>query len=273
MSEKVYRFLLHLYPSRFRRQYAEEAVQVFRDRLRDERGVLKRARLWVDMLRDLMMSAPREHSRTAVRPARTASGVPSFLVLEEEPLRPDMFLLGTVLALLALGTFGYLLTHGGNRVHFPGMLNQSLRSAIAPAAGGSSAQERPAPSEEGGATPVPLLTADERDLVIRRVIDSVQNYDSVRAEGQSVADFLKEQENLGAYDRILSGPVFAGLLTREINGIAWHEAVAVMCGQEPAPGSSIWGAPARPGKRAWLRIDDHFSVALEPVRQGLGMRD
>ena len=52
MSEKIYAFLLRLYPSRFRQQYGAEAVQLFQDRLRDERGLLPRLRLWIDLISD-----------------------------------------------------------------------------------------------------------------------------------------------------------------------------------------------------------------------------
>ena len=37
MSEKIYAWLLRLYPSRFREAYGDEAVQLFRDRARDEK--------------------------------------------------------------------------------------------------------------------------------------------------------------------------------------------------------------------------------------------
>jgi hypothetical protein len=45
MSEKMYIRLLRLYPSRFRKEYEGEALQLIRDRLRDETGFFKRARL------------------------------------------------------------------------------------------------------------------------------------------------------------------------------------------------------------------------------------
>jgi hypothetical protein len=36
MSERIYTCLLRLFPRRFREAYAEEALQMFRDRARDE---------------------------------------------------------------------------------------------------------------------------------------------------------------------------------------------------------------------------------------------
>ena len=41
MSEKIYTRLLRLYPSSFRRRYEGEALQLIRDRFRDETGFLR----------------------------------------------------------------------------------------------------------------------------------------------------------------------------------------------------------------------------------------
>ena len=91
MSEKIYTLLLRLYPSCFRQAYGEEALQLVRDRMRDERGAWRKLRLWVDLLVDLAISAPRQHlagrnSALAAAPAQgSVSGVPSFRILEDEP--------------------------------------------------------------------------------------------------------------------------------------------------------------------------------------------
>jgi hypothetical protein len=63
MSEKIYAWLLKLYPHSFRKEYAAAALQLFRDRCRVERGPLARVRLWLDILTDLALSLPREHWR------------------------------------------------------------------------------------------------------------------------------------------------------------------------------------------------------------------
>jgi hypothetical protein len=63
MSEKIYIWLLKLYPAAFREEYGVAAVQLFRDRLLAERGVLARCRLWFDLIVDLAVSIPREYGR------------------------------------------------------------------------------------------------------------------------------------------------------------------------------------------------------------------
>jgi hypothetical protein len=63
MSEKLFAWLLKLYPFRFREEFGASALQLFRDRLQAERGFFKRFRLWLDIIADLTVSAPREHRR------------------------------------------------------------------------------------------------------------------------------------------------------------------------------------------------------------------
>jgi len=57
MSERLYRLLLRFYPRPFRERYEEEMLRVFRDRLRDERGLV----VWMDVLVDALVSIPQQH--------------------------------------------------------------------------------------------------------------------------------------------------------------------------------------------------------------------
>ena len=118
MSEKIYALLLHLYPSRFRQAYGEEALQLVRDRMRDERGAWRQLRLWADLLVDLAISAPRQYwlakSALAAVPAQgSASGVPSFRLLEDEPMRFGTVVVAGLLAVGALGMVLILLNRTG----------------------------------------------------------------------------------------------------------------------------------------------------------------
>ncbi len=61
MSEKMYLRLLRLYPSRFRKEYEEEALQLIRDRLSDETGFFKKVRLWWDLVTDLLSGLPQAY--------------------------------------------------------------------------------------------------------------------------------------------------------------------------------------------------------------------
>jgi Peptidase family S41/N-terminal domain of Peptidase_S41 in eukaryotic IRBP len=146
MSEKIYAWLLRLYPSRFRQDYGADVLQLFRDRSRDERGFFPRLRLWLDLLADLARTLPRQYfdvqpelaSYSAhLRPA----GAPAFYVLANQSLGPGALLFGTVLAIAALLTFAVLLNHGVK--HVP--LARFIRPTKSSAATRSSSFGSPAP--------------------------------------------------------------------------------------------------------------------------------
>ena len=61
ISEWVYRALLVLYPSEHRREYEEQMVQLFGDRMRRDGGGYRSAIVWLHILSDLFHSALNEH--------------------------------------------------------------------------------------------------------------------------------------------------------------------------------------------------------------------
>ncbi len=56
-AARIYRTLLLAYPAEFRHEYGPEMAQLFEDRMRSERPL----RLWLDVLADIALNAPREH--------------------------------------------------------------------------------------------------------------------------------------------------------------------------------------------------------------------
>jgi hypothetical protein len=268
MSEKIYALLLRLYPARFRREYGGEAMQLFRDRLRHETGFLLRVRLWAEMLFDVATSAPREYERAAAPPAPAAYGLPSFLVLEEQPLRPRTFLVGTALSLVAVGTFVFLMTHGGNGFAFPDRARVPLRRAVDSAAvpDGGTARAQPDSAAEDAAAPIFVPDAAERQRVIAAVTNAVRADDRDASEAQAVAEMLREQQSSGAYDDARSGSAFALLLTGQLASVTRHTTVTVLCGTQPSPDNDLWTTHPGAQGTAWLRIDEHFSVTVAAVR-------
>lgn len=120
MSEKIYARLLKLFPAGFRKSYGEDALQLFRDRAREESGLFPRVRLWLDLLADLAISVPREYfyaqpELVSAAPRGLSGGVPSFYFLAEDSPRPGALLLGTILAVSALVVFSTLLSSGSSR--------------------------------------------------------------------------------------------------------------------------------------------------------------
>src|ERR1700752_2204797 len=117
MSEKIYACLLRLYPAKFRRAHGEDALQLFRDRLRDETGFLPRLRLWLDIFLDLAVSVPLQYASRESAFGRACvphtAGVPLFLGLESESLRPFSLASGGALPLAVLSLATGLLNQTG----------------------------------------------------------------------------------------------------------------------------------------------------------------
>src|SRR5579871_2910543 len=61
MSEKIFAFLLRLYPARFRQRYQAEALELLHARFREERGLAPRLRLWMDLLADFVVGLRQAH--------------------------------------------------------------------------------------------------------------------------------------------------------------------------------------------------------------------
>jgi Peptidase family S41/N-terminal domain of Peptidase_S41 in eukaryotic IRBP len=149
MSEKIYALFLRLFPSHFQKTYGEEALLLFRDRARDEKGLSARLRLWLDLLADLVISVPREYfyaepELLAVSGQRFG-GTPSFYFLGDASPRPGALLLGAVISLAAVATFSSLLSQGGNHRLRTTSARQIQRSVAPPSFGSS----RPAAQAAG----------------------------------------------------------------------------------------------------------------------------
>ena len=125
MSEKMYTRLFRLYPSRFRKEYEGEALQLIRDRLRDETGFFKRARLLWDLVADVLVGLPQAYRNSyaaaeAALLSPNAQGIPSFKLLDEEPIGRGSILLGGTLSLATIVAFGFLLSRSMAHLPVPG---------------------------------------------------------------------------------------------------------------------------------------------------------
>jgi hypothetical protein len=129
MFEKIYSFLLRLYPAGFRRHYGAEALQLFQDRLRDERGLLRKSRLWMDLLTDFATGLPKAYRNTytttpTTQPWLTVTGLPTFRTLEEEPLRPGSIVMGGVFGTATLALFIFVMGHAAAYHPFAGSIQR-----------------------------------------------------------------------------------------------------------------------------------------------------
>jgi hypothetical protein len=126
MSEKLYEFLLKLYPDHFRRTYGDEALRLVRDRACSETGFLSRLRLWLDLLLDLARSLPREYSNPPTIPigaTQLVNGASWFQLLAERSPNPTLLGLGGTLSAALFWVCVFAAAHGGG---FPALFPAPL---------------------------------------------------------------------------------------------------------------------------------------------------
>src|SRR5689334_12016311 len=267
MSEKIYGWLLRLYPSRFREAYGEEALQLFRDRSRDETGFLLRLRLWVDLLSDLALSVPREYFH--VQPGLTSlsahlrpEGVPSFFVFAEESLGPGALFFGGMLSIAALVTFSVLLNHGVRYVPLSALIRPAHSSpkvrssppfdSSAPKTANNS---REAASESKESQPPEMastpsqpakgaarringsakLDVAERRRIVNAAAAILEKHYVDRDNGRKMAEALRAHEKNGDDNQSMDGPAFAALLTRQMREISPDRHLTLDYFEEPLP--------------------------------------
>ncbi len=242
MSEKIYALLLRLYPSHFREAYGDEALQLFRDRARDEKGFLPSLWLWLDLLADLAISVPREYGY--VQPVLVGAsaqhrlaGVPAFYVLQGELPRLGALLFGSLLSLVVLGTFWILLGHAASHAGMGVIASGQLR--------GDSKffqHQAPQPKPPGAASAtdrpdreVFRLDAPERQRVIDGVIANLKNHYIDPDVARKTADSLLAHEMNGDDDLVTDRGAFADLLIRQIRDVSHDMHLDVLYSPDPLP--------------------------------------
>jgi Peptidase family S41/N-terminal domain of Peptidase_S41 in eukaryotic IRBP len=255
MSEKIYALLLRLYPSHFREAYGDEALELFRDRARDEKGCFRSLQLWLDLLADLAISVPREYGY--VQPELVGAsaqyrlaGVPAFHVLQGESPRPGALLLGTALSLVVLSTFWILLGHGAGHAGIGFM-------ASGPSRGNSGFSQhqssQPTPHDSADATDrdgreLPTMDPAERQRVVHAAVANIRKYYIDRDVAQKMADELLAHEKSGDDDAVTDDEAFANLLTKQMRDVSPDRHLVLIYSQDPLPQNSTGptvGEPAR----------------------------
>lgn len=116
MSDRIFASLLLLFPSRLRSEHGAEMLQLYRDRMREETGLARRVRLYIDLLSDLMIGIPQAY-RNAFTSAGEGEllpntrGIPSFSVFQKEPLKPSSIAAAATIGLVMIAVFAFLMTH------------------------------------------------------------------------------------------------------------------------------------------------------------------
>jgi hypothetical protein len=112
MSERLCAFLLRFYPDGFLKDYEGDALQLCRDRLRDESSLRARLRLCRDLLADFAISLPLEWRRTQPRliaAHKQVAGAPAFLLLEHGTPRVGAQLCAGLLSVAAFGSISLMI--------------------------------------------------------------------------------------------------------------------------------------------------------------------
>jgi hypothetical protein len=255
MSEKIYAWLLRVYPASFRERYGEEALQLFRDRAHDETGFIPRLRLWLDLLADLAISVPREYyyfepELVGASADQRLGGIPSFVVIEGGSPRPGALLSGGVLTMLVLTTCSIFLSQAGNyapRRTFTAS-SQSHRYKDSAAFGGQASPtatdssessqpqtQQPEDAANGGIIRAAKVDATERRRVIHGAVANLKRYYVYPEIAQKTSDALLAHEKNGDYDAVASGEAFAGLLTKQMRDASQDMHLDVTYSRDPLP--------------------------------------
>jgi len=264
MSEKFYALLLRLYPAQFRKDYGNEAMRLFRDRLEDERGFFPRLRLWFDLVCDLTVSIPREYLRPASSRAvaRTSAVYPGLYVIELEPLRLSALLSGGVVTVFAVGmVYAALISQAqaigakkysgglagdGNKpgIHERARMNSDSGAGYGPSASVASSSgeassnsnsESSAKSANGMIAKGVKLDDAERQRVIAAASIELRKHYVNRDAAALMADALLLHERRGDYDNVNDAVAFAGLVTQQMRDITGDRHLSLDFFEEPVP--------------------------------------
>ena len=166
MSEKIYALLLRLYPAYFRASYGDQALQLFRDRVRDEKGFFPGLRLWLDLLVDLAISVPRQYRHVqpalfGLRSQQRLDGIPSFYVLGSDAPPTGAVLSGFVVSLLLLATTAVLMGRSQDSQWTGAATDQTQRPVHDRSSAARNAAAQADAEAKAGASPLlqPVVTA------------------------------------------------------------------------------------------------------------------
>lgn len=298
MSERMYACLLRLYPGSFRTAYGEEAMQLFRDRARDERGLFARMRLWWDLLGDAAMSLPGAYrgAEPAIAGVPRWPGVPAFDVLEGGSPRPEALCLGGVLALVAVMVFAMLLANAGGNWRVGGAVRRDVAASGMPPAPSGSAGTRHA-GDAGGGTGAPgakagrvaskqnaagqsageggsgerSLDAAEREKVIDEAAADLRQFYFDHGVAQKTADALLTEAKLGDDNAATQGAALADLLTRQMRAASGDMHLVVEYSDRVLPvGPPVQTAAGEARFREAMQQQHCMIRRAEMLPQGIG---
>src|SRR5215472_8268683 len=251
MSEMIFRFLLHLYPSSFRREYGDETLQLFRDRRHDETGMWLSFRLWFDLLTDLAISLPREYAHVQPgaegAPAKMCwDGTPTFFVFEATSPGRKPLLLGGLLSLITLVSFASLVNQAS---HFRPANAWSFASPGAQDRQSKQTQRTTSESEQtvvqGPQGAYATLDTASRRRIIANAVTSIKQHHIEPLEAQKASDALLTHEQRGDDDSASTAAEFTRLTTRQMQEATGDNKLVLLYSARVIPERSP-GSPSAP---------------------------
>ena len=202
MFERFCALLLRIYPAGFRRAYGREAVQLIRDRARDERGVFFRARLLMDLAIDLF--ATWRHGWQPGTPLLARiDGAPRFDIIEVHGPRPEALAAGMLTSMLLFASFT-LLFQPKTLANRPAQLGEGSGIETPGADSNDSAQLTVVPDSEGHRELLAAIAANLKQFYVDRDI------------GQQLAEDLLAHDRKGDYNLLDLGPDLAARINSHI---------------------------------------------------------
>jgi hypothetical protein len=257
MSERLYSWLLRLFPPDFQERFGEEAMELFRGRLDEEKGLWLRLRLWADLVLDLAISVPREYVRVQPEIPRVAhAGAnrgPSFQMIPDGRPRLGAWFLGGALSIVSLAGLSVALAAVSHRpATAPRFPQQRFDPQVsAPSQTAESAQIERWPFD-----------AAERTRIINAAATDMRAHYVDREIGSKVADSLLAQEHNGGYEGVTDPTAFAELVTHQMRNMT-ADATLTYFRQIL---SEVIGAPTAEQSAAYRRAMEQTNCTFEPVK-------
>ena len=280
MSERAFTWLVRLYPAAFRQKYGQETLQLYRDRMRDERGFMRRILLYRDLMVDAVIGAPQAWRNSyAETGAGTfvggVSGLPAFHLLDREPLGVGPVAIGCVFSISALVGFGLVMripapvcaAHASATLSPIEAVVQRLNRVVSAPMGDGDRVARAA--QEGGdaqaqtmnaavgATPraEKPLSASEKSQVVQGAAENLTAHYFDRQKALAAMERLRALQKRGAYAGIVDRRMLAERLTADLRSATGDPHVSVAYSR-----SSIPSGTGRPTASALIQ---YRTVTLE----------
>ncbi len=266
MSEKIYAYVLHLLAPGFHSVYGKEAARLVGDRCRDEKGLIGKIRLCVDLLPDLVLAAIRDDrfayrmAASQVAVARALQPAPSFTAVRGGSPPTAALLVGGALTLCILATLSTLVSLGGRgqaaapplvRAHLFGIPGFSAR----PSTGTFALADAP-------------IDAQEKKRVLNGVVANLRESYVYPNVARKMIDALLTHERNGDYEHRTTGSDFAALLTRHLQDVSHDLHLRVVYSATEVP--PLGPADADPNFQRMLERDNCAFRKVEVLPHNIG---